>query len=183
MEELQSVKEPHDYVTMKEIEIFLESMKSNEATGPSRLGSYIRKSGGKVVLELLTKVLQHIMGSEESSAEWKDSVTVPLFKEEGDPLQCGKYRALRLLEHRLKVWEKIFDRRLKAFVNVNSNQFGLSARTATTDAIFILQRMRQKYFEKKKQVYFVFMELENTFSPVPIWTLRWALRKKRSMRN
>ena len=31
--------------------------------------------------------------------DWKDSVTVPLFKGKRDPLNCGKYCGLRLLEH------------------------------------------------------------------------------------
>ena len=137
-------------VTIEEVEIALKSMKTNKAHGPSGLNSDILKSGGKVVLEQLTKALQHIMATEESPAEWKDSVTIPLFKGKGDPLQCGKYRGLRLLEHSMKVWEKILDRRLKSVVNVSCNQFGFSAGKSTTDAIFVLRQMQQKYVEKKR---------------------------------
>ena len=150
MEELESVEGPLQDVMMEEVEITLKSMESNRAPDPSGLNSDILKSGGKVVLEQLTKVLQHIMDTEESPAEWKDSVTIPIFKGKGDPLQCGKYRGLRLLEHSLKVWEKILDRRLKTNVNVSSNQFGFPVGRSTTDATFILRQMQQKYVETKK---------------------------------
>ena len=178
MEELESVEGPLQDVTMKEVEIALKSMKSNKAPGPSGLNSDILKSGGNIVLEQLTKVLQHIMDTEESPDEWKDSVTIPLFKGKGDPLQCGKHRGLRLLEHSMKVWEKILDRRLKTIVNISSNQFGFSAGRSTTDAIFILRQMQQKYIEKKKKLYHVFVDLEKAFDRVPRWTLQWALRKQ-----
>ncbi len=32
------------------------------------------------------------------------SITVPVFKRKGDPLECGKYRGIRLLEHGMNVW-------------------------------------------------------------------------------
>ena len=178
MEELECVEGPLHDVTMEEVEIALKSMKPNKAPGPSGLNSDILKSGGKAVLEQLTNVLQQVMATEESPAEWKDSVTIPLYKGKGDPLQCGKYRGLRLLEHSMKVWEKILDRRLKTVVNVSSNQFGFSAGRSTTDAIFILRQMQQKYVEKKKKLYHVFVDLEKAFDRVPRWTLRWALRKQ-----
>ena len=132
----------------------------------------------KVVLEQLTKVLQHIMDTEKSPAEWKDSSTIPIFKGKGDPLQCGKYRGLRLLEHSMKVWEKILDRRLKTFANVSSNQFG-----------FLLKDQRLMQYSsfgkcstsmsRRRRSSTVFVNLEKAFDRIPRRTLRWALRKQR----
>ena len=78
----------------------------------------------------------------------------------------------------MKVWEKILDRRLKTIVNVSSNHFGFSAGRSTTDAIFILLQMQQKYVKNKQKLYHVFVDLEKAFDRIPRRTLRWALRKQ-----
>ena len=69
---------------------------------------------------------------------------------EGDPLQCSKYRGLRVLEHGMELWEKILEGRLKEVVKISDNQFSFSAGKSTTEAIFILRHIQQKYSENKK---------------------------------
>ena len=56
--------------------------------------------------------------------KWCDSLTIPLYKGEGDALQCGKYQGLRLLEHGMKIWERVLCERLKCVTEVDENQFG-----------------------------------------------------------
>ena len=48
--------------------------------------------------------------------EWADSYTIPLCKGKGDALSCSKYRGVRLLEHGMKLWEKILEERLREIV-------------------------------------------------------------------
>ena len=38
--------------------------------------------------------------------------------------------------------------------------------------------MQQKYVEKNKKFYHMFVDLEKTFDRAPRWTLRWALKKQ-----
>ena len=52
-------------------------MKHNKAPRTSDLNSNVLKMGGEVVLEQLTKEL---MATKESPAEWKDSITLTLYK-------------------------------------------------------------------------------------------------------
>ncbi len=42
--------------------------------------------------------------------EWGISYTIPIYKGKGAALLCGKYRGVRLLEHGMKLWEKILER-------------------------------------------------------------------------
>ena len=49
--------------------------------------------------------------------EWKTSVIVPIFKEKGNVMSCGSYRGVKLLEHAMKIVEKV----RKA--NANTSQF------------------------------------------------------------
>jgi len=42
----------------------------------------------------------------------KRSTTIPIYKGKGDAMECDKYRGVRLLEHRMKVYEYIFKKRM-----------------------------------------------------------------------
>ena len=35
--------------------------------------------------------------------DWKSSVVLPIYKGKGDPMECGSYRGIKLLEHAMKV--------------------------------------------------------------------------------
>ena len=177
-EEGESVEGPLQEVTIEEVELALKSMKPNKAPGPSGLTVDVLKSAGVIAVEQLTKALNQVMATEKAPKEWKESITIPIFKGKGDPLQCDKYRGLRLLEHSMKVWERVLDRRLKEVVSIGSNQFGFAAGKSTTDAIYILRQMQQKHIEKKKKLYHIFVDLEKAFDRVPRWTLGWALRRQ-----
>ena len=118
------------------------------------------------------------MYSEVCPEEWKDSSTLPFFKGKGDPLQCGKYHGLTLLEHGMRLCEKILDARLKETVKISDNQIGFSAGKSTTDAIFILRHNQQNYSEKNKKVYHIFIDLEKAFDRVPRSAIEWALRRQ-----
>ena len=41
--------------------------------------------------------------------DWKSSAVLPIYKGKGDPMACGSYRGIKLLEHATKVVEKIFE--------------------------------------------------------------------------
>ena len=178
LDDVECVEGPLQDVTCGEVVAALKAMKPNKAPGPSGLSCDILKSAGGTVTEQLTRIFQHIMSTEVAPAEWKESITIPIFKGKGDPLQCDKYRGLRLLEHSMKVWEKILDSRLKLVVKISNNQFGFTSGRSTTDAIHILRQVQHMYIEKKKKLYHIFIDLEKAFDRVPRWTLRWAMRRQ-----
>ena len=49
----------------------------------------------------------------------------------------------------------------------------------TTHAIFILRQLQEKYLQKKKNIYFAFVDPEKVFDRVPCRILWWAMRKLR----
>jgi len=56
-------------------------------------------------------------------------------------------------------------------------QFGLTKGIGTTDAIFIVRQMQEKFRSKGNKLYFGFVELENAFDRVAREVIRWAMRK------
>jgi len=67
---------------------------------------------------------------------WKTSVILPIYKGKGDPMECGSYRGTKLLEHAMKVVERIFEHRIREQIEVDYMQFGFTKGKGTTDAIF-----------------------------------------------
>ena len=60
---------------------------------------------------------------------------------------------------------------LRTHVNIDSMQFGFMPGRGTTDPIFILRQLHEKFSEKKKDLYFLIV-LEKAFDRVPrsvIW--------------
>jgi len=41
--------------------------------------------------------------------DWKYSVLLSVFKGKGDPMQCGSYRTIKLLECAMKVIEHVYE--------------------------------------------------------------------------
>ena len=55
-------------------------------------------------------------------------------------------------------------------------QFEFMPGKGTIDAIFIVRQLQEKYLGKKN-LFFVFVDLEKTFDRVPRDIVRWAMRK------
>ena len=55
-------------------------------------------------------------------------------------------------------------------------QFGFVPGHGTTDAIFIICQLQEKYIAANKPLYFAFVDLEKAFNRVPRKVLWWALR-------
>jgi len=67
--------------------------------------------------------------------DWKSSVILPIYKGKCDPMECGSYRGIKLLEHATKVVERIFEHRNVVRANTSSND------------------IKQHYISKKRSVY------------------------------
>ena len=58
--------------------------------------------------------------------DWKLSVVLPIYKGKGDPMECGSYREIKLLEHAMKVVERIFEQRIRQQIEIDDMQFGFT---------------------------------------------------------
>jgi len=104
-------------------------------------------------------------------------VILPIYKGKGDPVECGPYRGIKLLEHAMKVVERIFEHRIWQQIEVDDMQFGFMKGKGTTDAIFTVRQMQENFRVKGKKLYFGFVDLEKAFDRVPREVIRWAVHK------
>ena len=55
-------------------------------------------------------------------------------------------------------------------------QFGLRPGKGTTDAIFIVRQVQERFMEKKEDLWMAFVDLEKAYVIVPREVVWWALR-------
>ena len=91
---------------------------------------------------------------------------VSLYKGEGDALPRDNYTNLKMLDHVMKIIERVHDSVKRSQVDINSMQFGFRPGRGTTDAIFILCRLEEKHLGKQKSLYFGFADFEKAFDHV-----------------
>ena len=77
----------------------------------------------------------------------------------------------------MKVAERIFEHKIQQQIDIDDIQFGFMKCKGTTDAIFIVRQMQEKFRAKGKKLYFGFVDLEKAFDMVLREVIRWAMCK------
>ena len=134
-------------------------------------------ASGKFGVGVIKKLCQRVVNGKGMSKEWKTSVVVSIFKGKRDVMDCGAYRGVKLLEHAMKIVERVLEKRVRGLVAIDDMQFGFMPWKGTTHALFILRRMQEEFRGKKKKLYMCFVDLEKAFDWVSRKVMEWALRK------
>ena len=73
---------------------------------------------------------------------------VSILKWKGDIRSCSCYGAVKLLEHGMKVVERVLVKRLRRIVSVDEMQFGFMPERGTINAVLILRRLQEEHHAK-----------------------------------
>jgi hypothetical protein len=109
--------------------------------------------------------------------DWRKSWMVSVYKGKGDALECGSYRGIKLLDQVLKILERVIESRVKNKVELDDMQFGFRPGRGTTDAVFIVLQVQEKYLAKGKDLWIAFVDLEKASDRVHRIVVWWALRQ------
>ena len=82
-----------------------------------------------------------------------------------------------MLDQVMKVFERVIERKMRNLVSLDDMQFGFRPRRGTTDAIFVVRQIQEKYVAQKRDLCIAFVDLEKAFDRVPRDVLWWALRQ------
>ena len=154
-------------ITDEEVKTALKKMKKGKARGPDDIPVEAWLILGNVGIRLLTKLMNNLLKGERMPDEWRKSVLIPIYKGKGDSKECGNYRSIKLMSHTMKLWERIVEARLRQEVVIGDQQFGFMPRRSTTDAIFGLRMLMEKWREGQKELHCVFIDLEKAYDRVP----------------
>ena len=134
-------------------------MKKGKAVGPDELPVEVWKCMGEMGIEFLTRLFNRLLMGERMPEEWRRSVLIPIYKNKGDAQCCGNYRGIKLMSHTMKVWERIIETRLRDRVEISKQQYGFMPGKRTTDAMFALRMLMEKYREGQKELHCAFVDL------------------------
>ncbi|KAK3506551.1 hypothetical protein QTP70_009032 [Hemibagrus guttatus] len=152
-------------------------MKSGKAVGPDDIPVEVWKCLGEAAVEFLTSLFNRVLESERMPEEWRRSVLVPIFKNKGDVQSCSNYRGIKLMSHTMKLWERVVEARLRKVVEICEHQYGFMPRKSTTEAIFALRILMEKYRDGQRELHCVFVDLEKAYDRVPREELWYCMRK------
>ena len=170
------VQGPPPEISRDMVEMAVKKLNSGKAPGPSDITAETIKAAGAVGVNHLHSLTNKIITEGAVPSDWLKSYILSLFKGKGSPTERGNYRGLKLIEHSLKVLERIMEVLIRDRVDIDAMQFGFRPGRGTTDAIFILRQLQEKYLAKHKVLYFAFVDLEKAFDRVPRKVIWWALR-------
>jgi hypothetical protein len=177
LEASDPVEGPAEEFSASEVRAAIAKMKSGKAVGPSGIAAEMLKAAGEDGVRWVTDICNAVVKEGRIPDDWRKSWMVCVYKGKGDALNCGSYRGIKLLDQVMKVFESILETRLRSKVKLDDMQFGFRPGKGTTDAIFVIRQVQERFLEKKKDLWIAFVDLEKAFDRVPREVLWWALRQ------
>ena len=107
------------------------------------------RASGDIGVQWVTDLCNKIVQEGKIPSDWRKSWIVKVYKGKGDALECGSYRGINLLDHVMKVLERVIEKRMRSKMSVNDMQFGFRPGRETTDAIFIVRQIQERFLKKK----------------------------------
>ena len=178
LEEALPIYGPVENIYREEVKKAIEKMKNNKASGPTGVVIEMIKALEEEGIEWVWELLRTCWEEEGKPTDWEESEMVTIYKQKGDSMECENYRGIKLLEHILKLLERVIESKLRTLVDIHEMQFGFMPGKSTVDAIFIIRQVQEKFLEGNRKLYWCFVDLEKAFDRVPREVVYWSLRKR-----
>ncbi|RUM94596.1 MAG: hypothetical protein DSZ28_02380 [Thiothrix sp.] len=165
-------------ITPDEIRRSIKSLKTGKAPGPDTILNEMIICSADCVVHYLTKLFNAILDNGTFPSLWSKSVIVPLHK--GGPFDVlENYRGISLTSTLSKVFLHIVNDRLQTWAEdknlIGEEQAGFRKGYATTDNIFVLNSLIQKYLSRHKKLFICFVDFKRAFDSVSRKALGMAL--------
>ena len=176
-EEAEVVNLEVNCVSREEVKNALKGMKKGKAVGPDELPVEVWKCMGEMGIKFLTRLFNRLLIGERMPEEWRRSVLIPIYKNKRDAQCCGNYRVIKLISHTMKIWERIIKAWLRDSVEISEQQYGFMPGKGTTDGMFALRILMEKYRKDQRELHCVFVDQEKAYDRVPKEELWYCMRK------
>ena len=134
-------------IPITEVEAAVQSLKKGKSAGVDNIPAELVHAGGEDVITALTTICNKVW----QTGEWPIPSTKSLVIK-GNLQQCKNYRTISLISHPSKVMLKVTLNRLKPKAEkiIAEEQAGFRAGRSTTEQIFNLRILCEKYLQRQQ---------------------------------
>ena len=128
----------------------LRKIKTGKARRPDHIPVEAWIALGNKGVVFLVNFFNRLLQGEKMPDKWRRSVLVPLYKGKEDIKECGNYQGIKLMSHSMKLWERVIEARIRKEVTIAEQQFRFMPGRSTTDAIFCLMMLLEKWTKDRR---------------------------------
>ena len=167
-------------ITPLEISKSIKLLKNKKAQGIDNILNEMIKYSQNVLLPIYAKLFNSILCEGIYPDIWRDAYITPIFKK-GDDLDTNNYRGITIMSNVAKLFNTILQCRLVKFFEdqklIDHKQIAFKKEKRTSDHIFTIKTIIQKYMGRKKKLYCCFVDFRQAFDRVKHYKLLYKLRK------
>lgn len=156
-------------ISVEEVTKAVSLLKSGKAPGLDLLSGEIIKATHPVIMPILVKMFNHILSTGSYPSCWAEGSITPLHKK-GSPLDPDNYRGITISSCLGKVFGLVLNRRLTDFAKkyslIDDRQSSHKKGARTTDNVFVLKSLFEKYCKKGKNLYVGFIDFRKAFDSI-----------------
>ena len=165
------------------MEAAVKALKMGKSAGVDNIPAELVQAGGEAMIDILTTICNKIWKTGEWPTTWTQSLVIKLPKK-GNLQLCQNYRTISLISHPSKVMLKIILNRnhpqaeeIIAEEIIAEEQTSFRVGRSTTEQIFNLRILGEKYLQHQQNLYHVFIDFKKAFDRVWHEAL-WATMRK-----
>ena len=171
----------NEIITLDEIHKSIRKLKLGKAQGTDGIGAEFYRYTCYEIAPILCTLFNNIYSTGNLPDMWRDSIVIPVYKS-GLRDEPANYRGISLINVMYKIFSNILYDRLRKWAELNNKideaQSGFRAGYSTTDNIFILQSLVQKYLSKQGgRFYVLYVDFKKAFDSVVHQNLFNCLKK------
>lgn len=157
-------------VTKEEVSKCLHSLKNGKSAGLDRISNEMLKYGESTLLPYIVKIFNSVLQVGVYPNNWKLGYINPIHKS-GTRSDPSNYRGINIMSCLGKLFNSVLNARLDEFLNANNviskTQIGFQKQSRTTDHMFVLRTIIEKYTKQSKsQLFTCFIDFKKAFDSV-----------------
>ena len=150
-----------------EVQQALREMKYNKSPGADGITTEVLRLGQNVLIPHITSFFNTILHTGQIPLEMCHSNIILLHKK-GDKADISNYRPISLISHLYKLFIKIIENRNASTLDLHQppEQAGFRPHFSTTDHLYTINQVIEKYNEFNKPLYLAFVDYAKAFDSI-----------------
>ena len=143
----------------------MKFLKKGKAAGIDNISAELVHAGNKAMIDTLPVIFQKIWETGQWPIQWTQSLMITVPKK-GNLQQCNNYRTINLICHPSKGMLRIILNRLRLQAEeiVAEEQAGFRTGRSTTEQIFNLRILCERYLQHQQDLHHVFVDFKKAFN-------------------